>query len=68
MKFEVDVGESYEKGGRVVDINAATPQEALKLANKQCEGEEFVQQIFDEKNRCYYDYMNGFGIYGPDEK
>jgi len=62
MIYQADIG-SWEQG-RMVDINAKNPREALKFAAKQCDGTEEVVQIREKKSRkCKYDYWNGFSIY-----
>ena len=59
MKFKADIGESYDSG-IVIFVEAPDAQTAHKLALKQCKENEDVIQIFDEQNKCYFDYENGF--------
>lgn len=67
MTYYIDINES-ETHGRTIIQNAASKEEALELAHKHLEGEEFVYQIRREIKgynlpQPVYDYMNGFMIY-----
>lgn len=63
MKYKADLGEDYDSGGRVVEIDASCREEALTKAIAMLQGDEIVLQIFVGNRKCIYDFMNGFSIY-----